>query len=322
MQNNNKTQGKELPICSETAYDDAFRTMEGKCDDILIPFVSHMFGENYGEGAVVKRLRNEHFIEHENGANEKRITDSSFEITYNDVTKRYHLECESSKYDGTILVRIFEYGSQIAKDTAQKSAYKLELSFPNSGLLLLRASEGVPRSAEIIISLPNEKSISYEVPIVKVSDYSIDDIFNEKLYLLLPFYIFNYENKLSEINCDVQAINQLFSLYADIYTRLDHEQEKGSLSAISYSAIIKLIHSVAYKLTMKQENVHKKVGDVMGGKILDLPEFRIYDQGKADGIAEGLAEGEEKRRKLADENARLRQEIEQLRKEQHSKEVI
>lgn len=34
---------------------------------------------------------------------------------------------------------------------------------------------------------------------------------------------------------------------------------------------------------MKQDNVQKKVGDVMGGKVLDLPEFRIYDQGKAEG---------------------------------------
>ena len=38
-------------IYSETAYDDAFRTMEGKCDDILIPFVGHMFGIRYGSGA-------------------------------------------------------------------------------------------------------------------------------------------------------------------------------------------------------------------------------------------------------------------------------
>ena len=37
---------------------------------------------------------------------------------------------------------------------------------------------------------------------------------------------------------------------------------------------------VEYKLTMNQKNVQRKVGDYMGGKVLDLPEFRIYDQGK------------------------------------------
>ncbi len=29
----------------------------------------------------------------------------------------------------------------------------------------------------------------------------------------------------------------------------------------------------------------------MGGQVLDLPEFKLYDQGKADGKAEGIREG-------------------------------
>ena len=42
----------------------------------------------------------------------------------------------------------------------------------------------------------------------------------------------------------------------------------------------------------------------MGGKVLDLPEIRIYHQGKAEGIAEGKAEEQintERERKRADE---------------------
>ncbi len=79
------------PIYSETAYDDAFRSMEGRCDDILIPFVGHMFGIRYGEGAKIKRLRNEQFIEKKDEADEKRITDSSFEITGKAGTCQHYL---------------------------------------------------------------------------------------------------------------------------------------------------------------------------------------------------------------------------------------
>ena len=35
------------PVYSDIAYDDAFRTMEGECDDVLIPFVNYFFSENY-----------------------------------------------------------------------------------------------------------------------------------------------------------------------------------------------------------------------------------------------------------------------------------
>ena len=86
---------KDNPVYSETAYDDAFRTMEGKCDDLLIPFVSHMFDEKYDSTAEIKRYRNEHFVEHGDGSEEKRVTDSHFDITYKGVTKRYHLECSN-----------------------------------------------------------------------------------------------------------------------------------------------------------------------------------------------------------------------------------
>ena len=88
--------------------------------------------------------------------------------------------------------------------------------------------------------------------------------------------------------------------------------ESGNLSALSYSAIIKLTHSVTYKLTMKQDNVQRKVGDFMGGKVLDLPEFKIYDQGKA----AGKAEGEEERKELAQEIAQLKKRIKELEENQ------
>ena len=269
---------KEEPIYSETAYDDAFRTMEGRCDDLLIPFVSHMFGEQYDKTAVVKRLRNEHYVEHEDGSKEKRITDSFFDITYKDVTKRYHLECESKTYDGTILVRVFEYGTQIAIDTGEKSSYKAKFVFPESGILVLRSSKDTPGNAVIEITMPNGQEVSYDVPIIKISEYSIEDIFDKKLFMLIPFYIFNFEDQLPRINENENEIDELLRMYNDIFTRLEKEQQTGTLSAVSYNAIIRLTYSVAYKLTMKEDNVQRKVGDVMGGKVLDLPCFQIYDQ--------------------------------------------
>lgn len=301
------------PIYSETAYDDAFRSMEGRCDDILIPFVGHMFGIRYGEGAKIKRLRNEQFIEKKDEADEKRITDSSFEITDKNVTKRFHLECESKKYDGTILVRVFEYDAQIARNNGKSSINRVRFKFPNSGILLLRSSGKAPEVAKIELEMPDEKVISYDVPIMKMSDYDIDDIFRDKLFMLIPFYIFNYERQLPEMNLSEDKLDKLIEKYSYIFGRLEKEQKSGNLSALSTSAIIKLTYSVAYKLTMNQKKVQRKVGDYMGGKVLDLPEFRIYDQGKEDGIIVGRAEGEQERKALQQENERLKKELEKLK---------
>ena len=63
--------------------------------------------------------------------------------------------------------------------------------------------------------------------------------------------------------------------------------------------------------------VQQKVGDIMGGKVLDLPIIRVYENGKKEGEAIGEAkgrrEGEAERQRLAADNERLREELEQLR---------
>ncbi len=86
---------------------------------------------------------------------------------------------------------------------------------------------------------------------------------------------------------------------------------------MSYSVIIRLTHKVIFKFLMKHSNVREKVGDFMGGKVLDLPELKLYHKGKADGIKEGTAigvkQGEAERKKLQSENDRLRKELDRLK---------
>ena len=217
---------KDNPLDSATPYDDAFRTMETKCDDLLIPFVNHIFGEKYDKSAVIKRLRNEEYIEHSDNSLEKRVTDSSFEIKFQDISKRYHLECESSRYDGSILVRIFEYDSQIARTDSDGDHIRVRFRFPHSGLLILRRSKNTPETAIIELEMPNGKETSYEIPVLRMWDYSIDDIFANKLYMLIPFYIFNYEGKLKSINDSDEKIDKLIEEYRQIIKNLQQRTKR------------------------------------------------------------------------------------------------
>lgn len=296
---------------SNFAYDDAFRTMEGECDDIVIPFVNYVFGENYDKDAKIRRLRNEHFVDGNDGNEEKRITDSHFEIIFCGISKKYHFECESKRYDGSILIRFFEYDTQTALDEGKWDRKTLKVRFPHSGLLLLRGSKRTPDKAEIVVETPGG-NVTYPINIIKVSDFSIDEIFDKHLYLLIPFYIFNYESQLRTISKDEEKLNELAAVYDNIVERLNSEHEKGFLSALSYGVIINMTRRVLQKLAKKHTLVQKKVGDAMGGKVLDLPEIRAYHQGKDEGYAAGMAEGEAERNELKAEIEALREEIERL----------
>ena len=67
-------------LYSQFPYDDAFRTMESECDDILLHYVNYCHGTAYDKSAKIIRRRNEHFIENDAHKETKRITDSMFEI--------------------------------------------------------------------------------------------------------------------------------------------------------------------------------------------------------------------------------------------------
>jgi len=191
----------------------------------------------------------------------------------------------------------------------------MRFPIPNSGLLLLRAPKQVPDHATIEIMAPDERVLTYDVRIVKVADYSVEDLFEKKLYMLIPYYIFNYESKLRELEENDDSLEELLDKYRDIFDRLEAEQEKSNLSSKSLDAIMNLTRSVTCKFTKNQSKVQRKVGDMMGGKILDLPCFKIHDEAKAEGLAEGRAEGEEERNRLAAENARLKAEIDEMKKQ-------
>ena len=275
-------------LYSDFAYDDAFRTIESECDDLLIAFVNYIHGESYGRDAKVIRGRNEHFIEYPDKSDAKRITDSFFEVDYMGRRNKYHYECESGRYDDTLLIRIFEYDTQIALDTAEVNNKCLMVDFPYSGLLLLRGTETFD-SSEVIIRTPGG-TVKYPIAVMRMKDINLETIFSRQLYFLLPFYMFNYEGRLERIDSDSNELDRFADMYKGIIDRLERDVEKQFLSQHSFHVIIRLINKVSYKLNMNHRNVQKKVGDIMGGKVLDLDVIVAKREGRAEGLAEGKRE--------------------------------
>ena len=167
-------------------YDSVFRTLINDCKQRL-PFVlNEVFGENYDGTETVTFHPNEHFISRYDEPDDKRITDTNFTVA-GKITKEYHLECESSKYSSQMLVRIFEYDAQIALDHSRVEKNSIRVRFPNTAVLYLRSSRKTPGSMKVVIEAPGG-TVSYDVPVMKMSDYSADDVVRKKLYILRPFY--------------------------------------------------------------------------------------------------------------------------------------
>ena len=268
-----------------TPYDDVHRTMLNDCPKLIIPVVNEMFHKRHSNNEEVTVLNNEFFINRQDGKQVERITDTHFLIG----AIRYHLECQSTA-DGTMMYRMFEYDSQIALQAGEVSGDKLTVKFPNTAILYLRHNKNTPEQMQIEIRVPGA-ACSYTVPVMKVQNYTIETIFEKKLFFLIPFHLFTYENDFRVYEKNPQKLQELTAVYEEIVERLNICQENQVIDAYMKSMIIDMSKKVLEHLAQKYTNVKKEVGDIMGGKILDYEAKDAWRQGIQEGRQEGIQEG-------------------------------
>ena len=299
-------------------YDGAFRTILNDCRKLIIPVINEIFGESYTGEEEIQFFPNEHFIDQQDEADKERITDTNFTV-FGKTPKKYHIECESSLPDGRITIRLFEYDAQIALDEGEVTEETLTVTFPNTAILYLRTYKKTPDKMRYVIITPGG-TVQYDVPIMKVQKYSLDDIFEKRLLILIPFYIFSHEKSFPEYNSNEQKLAELKAEYQKILEKLDGLEQQGVIGAFDRRTIIELSEDVIKEIAQKYENVQKGIGDIMGGALIETEARTILNQGKTQGISEAkeqtalklLKRGKQTIEEIAEDTGLSVTEVEQL----------
>ena len=235
-----------------------------KCFRRIIPKIS-----------TFSKLRNEHYEKLG-----KIITDSILQIE----DHTYHLECQSS-LDGQMVIRMFEYDFSIALELAQKNNETFEIEFPQSCVLYIRnhRKRSLPDYHEAIVKFADGQQIVYRVPILRAQNYTVDSIFEKRLLILLPYHILRYESFLKNSGTNSKKLEQLLTDYQKISSALEQctDDKKSTL----YIDMITLIEEIADHIIPKDnENIRERLGDIMGGKILQLESERLREEERIDAI--------------------------------------
>ena len=257
-------------------YDGAFRTILNDCRKLIIPVINEIFGEAYTGDEEIRFFPNEHFLDQQDEADKERITDTNFTV-FGKIPKKYHVECESSLPDGRITIRLFEYDAQIALDEGEVTEETLTVTFPNTAVLYLRTYQKTPDKMKYVIVTPGG-TVKYDIPIMKVQKYSLDDIFDKHLLMLIPFYIFSHENSFPEYNSNEQKLEKLKAEYQVILERLDGLEQQGVIGAFDKRTIIELSGDMIKEIAQKYENVQKGVGDMMSGALIETSARRLKNE--------------------------------------------
>ncbi|MCM1258464.1 MAG: hypothetical protein NC307_11500 [Roseburia sp.] len=273
---------------TNTPYDDVFRTLLNDCSSLIIPVINEVFGERYTGEETIVFSPSEHFLNRQDGVEEERITDTSFEIR-GETVKKYHLECQSIP-DNSMLVRFFEYDTQIALDQGELVGNVLTVTFPHSAVLFLRCSKSTPDKMKIRMVTPGGCQ-EYDILVMKSKQYSLEEIFVKRLLFLIPFYIFSHESRLAEYERDEEMLELLKQEYEQIKNRLEEFLKQGIISEYTKCTIMDMSGRVLEHIASSYEAVREGVKSVMGGKILEYEAKTIRNEGLFEGRREGRQEG-------------------------------
>ena len=313
---------KKSTIRSATPYDDAWRTLTVSTSHLLIPMVNHAFGEHFSNQATVVLSPNEHLYTSPDGKSEKRISDSnfsildenpahgllgdSFDIVEGLIRKHYLLECESKPVSGKILVRIVEYAIKTGIDEeAAADSETIVISIPQAAILSLDSTKNTPDKLRMVVKT-EEGQIGSNIPVLKMSDFSVDDIFSKKLYLLIPFLLFNYRKHFDEIQSDETKYHKLLEEFRLVFQRVDalvpsNEDEFSFIDVFTSKALRAVTHTVVNGLAEKYPKIREGVNSAVGGTIIEFDALRIKREGIREGIQKGRAEGVTEGRKVTAE---------------------
>lgn len=263
---------------NEKTYDLVFWTAVNRMKRFLIPLINEALGTQYQEDSEVMLLP------------EKKVTektDSSLKENRMDVFARigdelsghkYHLELQT-RPDNSMSLRISEYDLAAAFEDIEYNGTCASITIPTSVVIFLRSNSETPDYYTIILNYPGGSG-SYKVPVIKLISYDVDAIFEKKLLLLLPFFVFNILMNDPQIMKDAERfISTVRGEMEKIGKYLHSLVEDQSISDYEMSHIVDWILHVMDKLTIKKESIRKEL-DNMSMELLRTETDEIYEAGQ------------------------------------------
>ena len=230
---------------------------------------------------------------------------------------------------------MIEHDFLVALKHARKNGFEYTINYPESCVIYLRQRESTPDFLTVHVNFPDGNRIDYRTPVIKAQKYGLEEIFVKRLLCLLPYYIMKYEKALHEINENDEKLEELLNEYQWIYRHLMELQREGSLTQYDVSELRLLIEMLLDYIAAKEMKIRKGVTD-MGGRVLVFPHDKVYDEGKAAGMAIGKLEAKkeiafelfgegmpcEKIAKYINEPVDMVKQLEKEWKSQHDKKAV
>lgn len=177
---------------------------------LVLPLVSETFHKDYSRSVSITLLSTEYVLTKtylDGGKTLNSIFADSVVKIGNDL---YHLECQM-QMNKELIIRMLEYdmsiglvhGTSLQTEVDENQnivSQKYRVNLPKSAILYLGTSSHISDQMECDLIMGNEESITYQVDVVKVQQYSLEDIEKKHLSILIPFLPIRYRRAIFSKN--------------------------------------------------------------------------------------------------------------------------
>ncbi|MBO5470565.1 MAG: hypothetical protein J6A03_12625, partial [Lachnospiraceae bacterium] len=210
-------------------------------------------------------------------------------------TDYYHIECQM-KNDHQMVIRMLSYDLHFAMqhcETEQDAAGEMILRFPRSVVLYPEKNRKIPDRLRCRIIFQDGSEHTYQVPTVKMQDYTLEEIQQKHLILFIPYVLLRLRPQLESRNGIRKE--ELTSLVNSVIVILNEEVQLRNITELQQKDILELFNRASKKIFTHYPEYRREVSSMTELKIKTL--------------SMQLAEKDEQ---LAEQNERLAEQDEQL----------
>ena len=130
------------------------------------------------------------------------------------------------------------------------------------------------KTIEMELLFPDGQTVLYNVPVIRMKWYSIEEIFQKDLLMLLPFYIIRYEEIKQQLEEEESLREELFQEYRMIEEYLEKKFLKNEKEK-EFRDIWELTSRIVNYIFSESEKIKKGMEEIMGGQVLELESDKL-----------------------------------------------
>lgn len=269
MCKNTKPDGTKL-------WDEILKAIVDSMPEQLFPLFKEVYGKDYPKGSPTALLATESstYQENTNAPPSSRLSDITLLVNCMDY---YHLECQTHN-EPEMVIRMVAYDLHFAMQhttSKVKSSNEITMHFPHSLVIYLEKNQQIPSFLRCRIIFQDGSEHIYQVPTVKVQSYSLEEIHEKHLNVLIPYVLLRLRPKLKPDVKHPLTKKELTEFVDKVIFILTDELNNGYLTRREFDDYINLFRFAADRIFKNEKHAkYREEVDRMTKPLIELPSVR------------------------------------------------